>query len=160
MFNSFNNKIYSFNSTRMSDRSSRSLNYSSFERNIFGEGQRHAPYGQFFSPQNVAHISNAITERLRGVHPEGKNIIVSKNQILSVMDSIYQNTSNRNLQEMTEESINHISEYIYLDYEARKQHNTLSAWVNTYPEDYGMRQTPKIKLKERRPATMSFNYNY
>jgi hypothetical protein len=138
----------------------------SFYADIFENQRNSVPtnysedvYYKFFGRQNVDFIANQITLRLRGVHPEGKNIIVPLEKIISVMDSIYNNTY-RDVDKMTMMTISYIVDYISSEYEIEKQNKKLSIWVTNFLPEYRMQQTPKIKLREKRPATMIFNMNY
>ena len=116
-------------------------------------------YYRFFGRQNVDFISNQITMRLHGVHPDGKNIIVPDEKIISVMDSVYKNTY-RDVDKMTVMTIGYIVDYISSEFEIEKQNRNLSIWVTNFLPEYNMRQTPKIKLREKRPTSMIFNMNY
>jgi hypothetical protein len=116
-------------------------------------------YYRFFSTRNIAFISAEITDRLKGVHPEGKNIIVPVDQIISVMDSVYAN-NHRDPDVMTMITITYIVDYISLDYGIEKYNDSLNNWIIKYIPESGMVAYPKIKLREKRPVTMVFNYNY
>ena len=48
-------------------------------------------YYQVFANHNIEFISRECTKRLAGVHPDGKNIIVSKENIYNVLDTYYEN---------------------------------------------------------------------
>ena len=116
-------------------------------------------YYVFFSKANILFISLEISKRLKGVHPDGKNIIVSYENILSVMDSVY-NSTFKDIAKMTMMTIQIIVDYITTEFETTKQNNSLNIWVTQYTEDWGIRQVPKIKLREKRPTPMVFNMNY
>ena len=138
----------------------------SFHSNVYDNERAPIPrdyrsqvYYSFFGKANISYISNEITNRLTGVHPQGKNIIVPTETILSVMDSMYENTY-RDVDKLTMMTISYIVEYISNEYEIEMQNSKLNAWVMTYPPEYGMQQVPQIKLREKRPAPMIFNMNY
>ena len=116
-------------------------------------------YHLFFSSENVAKISREVTKRLAGVHPEGKNIIVPHETILSVMDSIYENNY-RDVDKLTMMTISYIVEYITNEYEIERQNNNLNIWITNYPIESGIRQHPPIKLREKRPTPMVFHMRY
>jgi hypothetical protein len=116
-------------------------------------------YYTFFSKRNILNISYEITRRLQGVHPDGKNIIVSDDNILSVMDSIYNNTY-KDVQKMTMMTIAYIVDYITTEFKTIEQNNKLNIWVTQYTDDWGIKQVSKIKIREKRPTPMIFNMNY
>lgn len=113
----------------------------------------------FFSTINVRYISNEITNRLHGVHPEGKNIIVSDKQIVSVMDSIYKNTY-RDIDKMTMMVVGYIVDYVTGDIQTEVQNKKLSIWTTNFGPETGLRQFSKIKIREKGPTRMMFNMNY
>jgi hypothetical protein len=116
-------------------------------------------YYTFFSKSNVDFISEQITQRLEGVHPEKKHIIVPIPTILSVMDSIYTNTY-RDVDKMTMMTISYLSDYIRNEYDIERQNSQLSNWVIQYTPDTGLQQHPQIKLRLKRPTPMIFNMTY
>lgn len=116
-------------------------------------------YFYFFNKHNIDFISSQITSRLQGVHPEGKNIIVPYDKIISVMDSIYQTTF-RDVDKMTMMTISYITDYIRNEFEMERQNNNLSIWVNNRPSEYGMERVPQIKLREKSLNSVNFMENY
>ena len=116
-------------------------------------------FHSFFSISNVRYISEEITKRLAGVHPEGKNIIVADKQIISVMDSIYSNTY-RDIDKMTIMTVGYIVDYVTSDIQTEEQNKKLSIWTTNFGPETGLRQFSKIKIREKRPTPMIFNMNY
>lgn len=129
------------------------------QRNSIPQDYRRDVYFNFFAKENINYISNEITIRLTGVHPENKNIIVPDDTILSVMDSIYSNTY-KDVDKLTMTTISYIVEYISAEFETEKKNNELSIWVINQPPEYKMQRTPEIKLREKRPPTALWNNNY
>lgn len=129
------------------------------ERSVIPHDYRSDVYYRFFGKVNVDYISNQVTTRLHGVHPEGKNIIVSNDKIISVMDSIYKNTY-KDVDKMTIMTVGYIVDYISAEFQTEQQNNNLNIWVINQPPEFQMQRTPQIKLREKRPATCNFNYNY
>ena len=129
------------------------------ERRPIPVDYRQDVYYRFFSKEYIEYISSSITLKLDSLHPEGKNIIVPNKTILSVMDSIYQNTY-RDVDKMTMMTIEYIADYIRNEYEIESQNKKLSKWVINFLPEYKIQQTPKIKLREKRPTTGIFNMNY
>jgi len=115
-------------------------------------------YKDPFSANNIAWISNQITVRLKGVHPDGKDIVVPDDMILSVLDSFWNNEYLDN-DVINQQVVLYIVEQIKNDFEITKQNNKLSAWVQTYSMDTGLKQFNGIKLAERRP-THFYSWNY
>ena len=136
-----------------------SKNRFDIERNVLTHDYRTDVFYVFFSRNNIDYISFEITKRLEGVHPDGKHIIVSEDNIISVMDSIYNNTF-RDVDKMTMMVISFIVDTIRDEYEIERQNNDLNIWVTNFRPEYGLQQTSKIKLREKRPAPMIFNMNY
>ena len=130
------------------------------ERNVLPRNYRKDLYYMFFSKRNLDFISNQITLRLEGVHPQGKHIIVPDDKILSVMDSIY-NTAHIEIDGMTMMTISYIVDHIKNEYEIENQNKKLNKWVIQYTNDSntGLVSHPKIKIREKRPA-FTFNMNY
>ncbi len=115
-------------------------------------------FNQLMSDQSVKFMSEVITKQLKGVHPEGKNIIVPNDTIRSVADSIYQ-TSQQSADVMQKMVINYITNAIKLEYETIDNNNKLDIWVTKYDIDSGLQQFNGIKLnnKQRHWGTM-WNY--
>jgi len=128
------------------------------ERSVMPRDAREIFYN-FFSSQNVSYISIEITKRLQGVHPEGKNIIVSDKQIVSVMDSIYKNTY-RDIDKMTVMVIGYLVDYVTSDFQTEIQNKKLSVWTTNFGPETGLRQYSKIKIREKGPNRMVFHNNY
>ncbi len=102
-------------------------------------------YNSIFSKQTVEHISREITKRLKGVHPQNKNIIVPNDTILSVIDSVHMKTSNASLDVMIEMVINYVVNQIKIEYETTEKNNKLSVWVSNYTLDTGMQLFSDVK---------------
>lgn len=134
-------------------------NIHEIQRSSIPRDYRKDVYYTFFSKNTISYISDEITMRLKGVHPDGKNIIVSDEKIISVMDSIYKSTY-RDVDKMVMMTISYIVEYISNEFQTEKQNNNLNIWIGSRMNDYGMNYTPKIKLREKRPTPFIFNMNY
>jgi hypothetical protein len=106
-------------------------------------------YNALFSNQTLEYISKEITKRLKGVHPEGKNIILPNDTIISVIDSIHTKTSNASLDVMVEMSINYIVNQIKSEYETTEKNNKLSVWTSNYTLDTGMQRFSDVKLNRK-----------
>jgi hypothetical protein len=105
-------------------------------------------YNYFLSKSSIHLMSTEITRKLHGVHPEGKNIIVPDDTIMSVADSMYENNRMdvKVLQEMT---INYVVNTIKSEYEMTSNNNKLSAWVQKYDIDSGLTRFNDIKLNRK-----------
>lgn len=128
------------------------------ERSVIPRDAR-SVFHSFFSARNVQYISSEITRHLEGVHHEGKNIIVSDRQIISVMDSIYKNTY-RDIDKMTIMVVGYIVDYVSADLQTEAQNKKLSIWTTNFGPETGLRQYSKIKIRERKGPSMVFNMNY
>lgn len=107
-------------------------------------------YFDFFSKKNIVYMSREITNRLTGVHPNGKNIVVPDRTIISVMDSIWNSTS-KDISKLTMMTISYIVNYIRDEYQIEAQNAKLSIWVTNYGPETGLRQHSGIKIREKRP---------
>lgn len=135
------------------------INYFDIQRSAVPRDLTTDVYYTFFSKSNVEFISFEITKRLAGVHPEGKNIIVPTEKIISVMDSIWVNTF-RDPDKMTMMAISYIVNYIKDEFQTEAQNKQLSIWVTNFGEETGLRQHPKIKLREKGPNRFVFHSKY
>lgn len=116
-------------------------------------------YYKYFSLKNIDYISSEITNRLKGVHPENKNIIVPESTIISVMDSMYYSTF-RDFDKMTIMTINYIVEYITNEFAITKNNSSLNIWSINNVSEFDMDRVSKIKMREKRPSSFVFNMNY
>jgi hypothetical protein len=108
-------------------------------------GQR---YPLLMSRQSMEMMSRKITQKLNGVHPEGKNIIVPIETIRSVADSVFEGNSSSVdiLQNMV---INHIANQIRYDFESVAKNNQLDLWITNYDTSSGMTKYNDIKLNNK-----------
>jgi hypothetical protein len=106
-------------------------------------------YNTLFSTASLNTISNEITKRLKGVHPEGKNIILPDETILSVMESVFTKTSNAELDVMMEMVTNYIVNQVKTEYETTEKNNKLSIWVTQYDITSGLKRFDGIKLNKK-----------
>jgi hypothetical protein len=111
-----------------------------------------------FSPYSISLMSKQISYFLKGVHPEGKNIIVPNDMIVSVADSFY-NNSVAHLDVLQMMTVKYIVNMIKEEYEQINLNNKLSIWVTKYDIESGLQQFNDIKLnnRRRRPINM-FTY--
>jgi len=132
------------------------INYS--YRNVSFTGSESKEYLDLFSQGSIDWCSFQITKRLKGVHPEGKNIKVSDDQIQNVLDSFYISTylAPQALREM---AVMHIVNYIENDFTISETNRKYSAWVQKYDLETGLKQFDNIKLNNRR-GQMYFRWNY
>ncbi len=124
-----------------------------------GIQRNHYPVS-FFNRKTVNQISDEVTRLLHGVHPEGKNIIVPDETILSVMDSINQNNPRTSSDRYAQMTVAYITNYISNEFGVVSQNNKLNIDIIKYDDTYGIRQYPQIKLNRKRPTPLIFNYNY
>lgn len=115
-------------------------------------------YFKYYTNSVLDWCSAQITARLKGVHPEGKNIVVPDATIASVMDS-YMHNANLNPGILEEQVVMYIVNYIKNEYQTINQNNKLSAWVQKYDMDSGLKQFNDVKLNENQ-RTMFYNWNY
>ena len=117
-------------------------------------------YTTLYNKGSVAWMSAQITLRLKGVHPQGKDIVVPDSSILSVADSFYRGTqlTVEMLQEMV---ILHVVSQVTNDYALLKQNDALSAWVMLYSMDTGLKQFSDVESHvNQKRRTQFYNWNY
>ena len=119
------------------------------------EPVRHA----FFNTSNLRYISNTITKKLQGVHPEGKKIIVPDQEILKMMTNVSLNNYN-DINLMNDMVVNIIVDYIKDEFEMTAENNKLNIWVTQYTPDTTLRRNSEIKIRNKHPTRMVFNMNY
>lgn len=161
--------------------SQRLKNGSDIDLNFFryvGWNEKNTTAEAFFSRKTVGLISRRVSELTKGVHPQNKIIIVPDEQIVNVMDSIYQyyrpptgdiytrlvipNNERNDLSYLIDQVIEVITNHIVTEYMMVENNQKLSAWVQVYGtfNKHNLTQTPPIKIRGRRPAVMQFNMNY
>lgn len=132
-----------------------------------------------YSPETLKKISGIITESLKGVDPQGRDIVVGENTIKSVLSSIieshiprsgdiyskYQimyNDPNNSAEDIIAKTIEVITYTMRNQTEMTENNNKLSVWDNLFGDfnKHGLRAHSNIKLKERHPDYMLFNMRY
>jgi len=136
-----------------------------------------------FSEDVFRKVSAKITELLKGVHPEGKPIVVSNRVIGHMISSIYENEPLAGstigdiysrfiipqstekycmLRSIIDRTINNISDYIRNEYEMAENNKKLTIWTTMYGEfnEHGLRAHAPINIRKKRPQSMMFNMNY
>lgn len=115
---------------------------------------------KFFNSEVMNHISKDITKKLTGVHPQKKNIIVSKENILSVMDSIYEQNPHVTMEQKVGMVISFIVDQIKTEFETIEKNNALDIEVIKYSGEYGIRRYPILKTREKHPLYGIFDIRY
>lgn len=114
----------------------------------YANWQGNERYHALFSNRSIKFMQEMIMKGLKGVHPEGKNIVVKEDIIKSVADSIF-NSSFSNAQQMQMMTINFIINHIKNEYQTIEQNNKLSIWVTKYGIESGMKQFNDVKLNDK-----------
>jgi|SRR5690606_30829086 len=138
-------------------------------------------YHYLFSDQTIEWMSKKITYLLHGVSKTGQDIVVPKDTILSVLNSVYKTYrpqigdiySRYNIQQfepennadhIITETIEIIVDQITNEYEIADINSNLSIWDSVLLGNgisrKGLRQYSTIKLKDNRPTPMLFNYSF
>lgn len=133
-----------------------------------------------FSDSTLNLLSSQITQALRGVDPQGRNIIIPHDKIANVLSSVYSfgtrtnigdiythdtipSIENRNdVRNILNQTINIIVSSIKDEIEVIEQNKKLSVWTTVLGDfnDHGLRSYAPIKIRERHPQYMAFNMNY
>lgn len=144
-----------------------------------GWSENNECFRKFFSKNTIDIISRKVTELTKGVDDKNRSIIVPDERICEVMDGVYANfrpptgdiysryivpndQQANMVQSMIDQTIEIITDYIRNEIGIIKANEKLSAWVQVYGDfnEHNLTQTPPIKIREKRPATMQFHMNY
>ena len=155
-------------------------NAEQFTRNV-GFTTDNQTFEEMFSDKTVAWMSAEITERLRGVSPDGRDIVVPDDTILSVMNNvyityrpqtgdIYSRYTISQLEERTDadhiitETIEIIVDQVSTEMEVAANNYKLDIWDSVLLGDgisrHGLRQYAPLKMRENRPTPMLMNFSF
>lgn len=134
---------------------------------------------KMYSKENLDRISFKITELLQGVDKNNRPIVVPHKTICSVMSAVYENfrpetgdiygrynVSKAGVYNYTnriiDEVINIITTDVKVNLRMDESNSKLSIWTTVLGDfnKHGLRQHPKIKIREKRPQPMMFNMTY
>lgn len=134
-----------------------------------------------FCDATLDWMSAKITALLAGTSPDGRPIVVSRDVIASVLNNVYINYqpqvgdiySRYNIKQfeprddaehMITQAIEIIVDQIAAEYDMAATNYKLDVWDSVLFGDgiskHGQRQYAPIKLRERRPTPMLFNYSF
>lgn len=133
-----------------------------------------------FSNDNIDRLSSGITAALRGTDPEGRDIVVARDRILSVLSSVFWDSTRErvgdiytryvipdcyprnDLQSFNLQAMNIIVSAVKDEYDTIANNKRLTVW-NTLLGDFntnGLRAHPPLKIRKKFPQRMMFNMNY
>ena len=112
-------------------------------------------YAQLMSNESIMWMQGMITKFLQGIHPQGKKVIVSVDQIRSMADSVFQTgfADAENMQKMT---VSLIVRAIKDEYETIAKNNSYSIWVTKYDTESGLKQFDDVKLNNKQRSHYSY----
>jgi hypothetical protein len=133
-----------------------------------------------YSVENLTNLQQIIKTSLRGLHPEGKDIIVPIENIMNVVSNIFENanrtdigciysrdivapkTPRNDVKTINEQSIQAICNMLRSQFETEANNKKLTVWNTVYGDfnKEGLRAHPPIKLRNRHPQYMAFNMKY
>lgn len=136
---------------------------------------------QFFTKKTVRIISSLVTQRTKGLDPYNRCIIVTDDDIIDLMNTIYENYSpvvsdmnskyimdsefdsnQYQMSDLISKVVDKLVNEIDTEFGLNKFYKTTSYWNTLYgdfnPE--GLQQYSKIKLNERRPVITECRMNY
>jgi hypothetical protein len=121
---------------------------------FFTPGER---YNYLLSDESIQMMSNTITKKLDGIHPDGKNIVLPDYTIRNTAENMfeYNPMSVDVLQMMT---INFIVDAIKEEFMTLEKNNALSIWVTKYDASTGMKQISTPKLNNKKTYSSRMNY--
>lgn len=144
-----------------------------------GWDPNNACFKLLYSTKTIDLISKKVTQLTLGVHPENRPILVPKQTICNIMDSVYTNyrppvgdihsryivpneQQESVVQSIIDQTIEIIVSQIRDTYGIEEWNNSLTAWVQLYGDFnlHNLTQTPPIKVLQKRPDPMQFNMNY
>ena len=136
-------------------------------------------YKLLWTPQRLQQIQRTITQLLRGVREDGRDIIIPIETIGSVLRQVFNaytphigdihsrfvvsgEYSRDDIRDIVDRCIEIIVTQTKNEIITRQQNSKLSIWNSVLGEanDLGLRAHPPLKLNNRRPATFMFNMNY
>lgn len=135
---------------------------------------------EYFSDKNVDYISHHVTLRLKGIGANGRDIVVARDKIIDVMNSVYENwtpptsdvysrynINSKDLElsliaHLTEQAIEVIYDRVSTDLMSEAYNQSLTAWTQVYGDfnKHNLRAHAPIKLKEKRPDPFQFHMRY
>ena len=117
-------------------------------------------FEDYFSPRTLETISAKCTQNLQGVHPEGREIVVSHDVLRHVRDAIFENARGP-VFEMVDNVINTVVTRIRDEFDTIEQNNRLTRWVVKYDEQHGLRKHAPIYARRKRDINKGgFVMNY
>lgn len=138
-------------------------NYSDYIQNVFPVYIYDETTGQFpkeyFTKQNVEKIQRIVRDGLKGVRKDGKNIIVSEENVLSVMHSVISNLPRTGLNNLILMVSSMIINMIKTEYETIEKNFSFNIDVLRYDTTFGIKQTSDVKILKKR-LTPQWSYNY
>lgn len=133
-----------------------------------------------FSNATLDVLSQQITQALRGVDPQGRDIIVPHDKIANVLSSVYSFGTRTNIgdiythdtipsiegrndvRNILNQTINIVVSAIRDEISITEQNKKLSIWTTVLGDfnEHGLRSFAPIKIRERHPQYMAFNMRY
>ncbi len=134
-----------------------------------------------FNAENISKLSKQITEALKGVDSEGRDIVVPNDTITGLLSTFVRDGKRTGVgdmyttdimtleiprndyQNIMEQTINVIVNQIRTEYETIECNRKLNRWDATVLGDFnalGLRRHAPIKLRNKHPGHMQFNMNY
>ena len=133
----------------------------------------------FFTEEVLRLISRKITELTLGVDPLNRPIVASRENILGIMNSLYDNYTppvgdiysryivpsgdfTNELQNLIDKTIEVITNDIRVNLGMQENNSKLTIWTTVLGDfnEHGLRPHPPIKMLNRHPARCQFNMNY
>lgn len=177
-------EINSFEATKNNDNFMRFVGYS--YPNTHGHGLVPGPcignpIGSMFDDATIANVGAEIARLLKGAGPDGRDVVVPKEQIANVMSQIYVNYRPGigdiytlynippaepvdYVKDVIRQTISTIVETVRTDYGMRQQNESLSVWTTVLGNfnEHGLRSHAPIKIRRRGviKAAGVFNMNY
>lgn len=156
------------------------LNAEQYTRNV-GFSTNNETFKYLFSDDTLDFISSEVTKLLHGVAPGGRDIVVPHETIVSVLNNIYisyrpqtgdiysrynitQFEPRDDANHIITETIQVIVSQIKSEYGMMENNYKLDIWDSVLLGDgisrKGLRQYAPIKLREKRPTPLLFNYTF
>jgi hypothetical protein len=134
---------------------------------------------RLFTKTTVKCIQEKTAEYLVGVDPSGKKIMPTERVVIAAMHSIFKNfhpttgdiygkytvvnqSQRDDYSYIVDQTISLLVQGIRDDLGMAEQNQKLTIWTTLYGDfnDHGLRQTPPIKINNKRPDPMLFHMRY
>lgn len=148
--------------------------------NKFVGYEQNPELNSFFTKSTIDFISRKVTQLLDGVDPQNRHIVVSDDNIVHIMNQVYNNfrpptgdiysrlhiTSQNKVEEYVPEMIDQVIEivtsYVRNTMEMEENNRKLTIWTTVLGDfnAHGLRKFSTLKTRQKRPTPFQFHMRY